>query len=372
MIGITMTKHPINSTPLALRRRSGNVHAVCTSVCSMCALALAVAMFGSLAAAQAQTNTNFGLVSPGYAHKGPPPTLIPGSATITVKARGIDGSLPVGCYCDVAPDPVRLPQQGPRPPDWPREHPSIVGSNGDWVVYNVMPFQDGWDVRIQATNYAPAQPKRVYVDSNQKVSISFVLPLGATATGRVMDARTSLPIQGALADGGHDRQLTDAAGKFTLKLLTSNSWIYVRASGQDYVSQMIHPTGLEEGATIALPDAELNKGGWISGRAVAPTDAPPGPFRAEVRLPERRLPYTPGQWWVDPPLYGYGNFNGVFRLGPLPPGYYQLNARFDLGKSEDPWQAQGLVGGIKVDAGHDTTNVVIETKTTRPSNGRGR
>jgi hypothetical protein len=315
------------------------------------------------------------MISRGFSLHGPPPAIIPGSATITIKARGMDGSIPVGSYCDVAPlvEMAQQEQQGGRTPVvvWPPS-PLLVGSNGNWVAYNVTPVADGWTVRIEDANYdltPEINTKHLRVMSNGNLSVSFALPLWSTATGRVLDAETGLPIEGAKVNGNYDRVRTDARGSFKLRIST-NFMVSVGDSSKNYVTQMFHASGVAEGTNIVLPDARLNKGGWISGRAVPTKDSPTKQPRAEIRRADLRFVGLPSPWIAQAPDYVYADSNGVFQIGPLPPGTYRLEARYNLGKSEDPWEADGQVAGIKVEAGNEATNIVIETKTTTPSNGR--
>ncbi len=197
----------------------------------------------------------------------------------------------MGSYCDVAPNLRSLPQLAGTKTSvvWPTLSPTLDGSNGDWVAYNVTPFADGWDVRIETSNYASTfSTKHVDVSSNGSLSVSFALSLWATATGRVLDAETGLPIEGTKVDGGYDRAQTDARGNFKLKCVGADSWVYVGDSSKNYVTQVFHVTGVAEGTNIVLPDARLRKGGWISGRAVPPADSPIKQPRAEIRQPDER------------------------------------------------------------------------------------
>lgn len=316
-----------------------------------------------------------------------------GLATITIRARGTDGSIPVNSYCDVAPSrwalmeewregsisycdvalPPSLGQQSSVSGERPRRTPTLVGSNGDWVVYYVTPFADGWNVRIKDINYAltrTSSTKHLNVTSNGSLFVSFALPLWVTATGRVVDAKTGIPIEGATAYGGRDRVRTDVRGSFDLTHLTADSWVTVGHPSKDYVTQIIHASGVGGSTNIVLPDAKLQRGGWISGRTVAPADSPIKKSRSVIFRPDERGESSPSPWLAHPPNFVYGDSNGVFRIGPLPPGTYRLGARYDLGKSEDHWAAEGHVDGIKVEVGEENSNIVIEAHTTTPSNGR--
>ena len=321
---------------------------------------------------------------------GPVPARIPGTGTVTVHARGADGSIPVGSYCWMTPFPHSLPQQtGWSPaPDWPTNRPTIVGSNGDWVVYNVTPFASGaWAVQIDSTNYLFTPELNIQTAepiSNQSVSVSFTLRLGATVMGRVLDAETGKPVPGAsiFGSGYHEAgEVNGADGRFTIQHLATNEALSfsiapnpryvwhtngtarVALPESDYVQQNIRPAGLAEGMTTTLPDVKLRHGGWISGRMTLPADAPSG-VRPVLQAPKIEGDSVPTDY---PEAYGS---NGVFRIGPIPAGTVELSADSFLFKSGNPWRAEGSVTNIHVEAGQETKNVLIELKTIRASNGR--
>src|SRR5580692_7538303 len=101
---------------------------------------------------QANAILSNAVISRSFAMHGPPPAIIPSSATVTIRARGTDGSIPVGSYCDVMHSfPLMAQGFSSTPGVAPPPSPTIVGSNGDWVAYNVTPAANGWGVRIEDT-----------------------------------------------------------------------------------------------------------------------------------------------------------------------------------------------------------------------------
>jgi len=309
------------------------------------------------------------------------PEVVPGTATITVRARSAEGARPVGARCGIETWSQAQPPPGTtNAPLWP----TVTGADGDWVIYNVVPGR--WAIMVNADGFAYTQEanakhlevheadqridastnnrtgnrewKPVGVRAGENVLLSFTLLRGVTLTGRVIAADTGKPIKGATVGGGawnRCRDTTDADGRFTVKHLAPGEGVTARGNG--YVAGPSRSVKVEEGQTVAVPDIVLQRGGWISGRVVRPPDAPEGVRtygdvfpKFDGRMPEGCITSSEH---LKP--------DGTFQVGPLPPGSYTLKAQLSTGKGLNPsgrWR--GEVTGIRVEIGKETKDVVIE------------
>jgi hypothetical protein len=133
----------------------------------------------------------------------------------------------------------------------------------------------------------------------------------------------------------------------------------------NFVTQNAEVVGVTAGATVAVPDIQLHRGGWIAGRVVLPGDAPSGAIATVVPTVEGNS-VPPGVVLPE----GRMSASGTFRVGPLPAGTYRVHAN---PQSPTPkqgtrpsWLAYGEATGVKVEEGKDTAGVAIPTKTTWP------
>ena len=290
----------------------------------------------------------------------PMPQIQPGTFKINVRARAADGAKPIGSQCDIQWDhgQAEVPSQT-------QPKPVVEGADGDWVIYNVTP--DHWYVTIQADDFAwsfDANTKRLNLRKAEDVSLNFTLLRGSTVKGKVVDGVTGKPIKGALVTGGdwdRCRDETDAHGQFTVKHLNAGKSVSMRVRKDGYVPVWSPQVAVQEGETGTVADTKLLQGGWISGRIIAPADAPQDGSVTGGVMP--KFEDQEKQW----PQSAIGSINTTdrkhtFRLGPLQPGAYTLEAWLGTGK---PWPGhpyrswKGKVQHVQVEAGKETKNVEI-------------
>lgn len=292
-----------------------------------------------------------------------PPDVIPGTAKITVTARFPDGTRPRGAELrlEVPETQKSVTDAGGKP-----VLPTVVGADGDWVVYNVAKGGLGVSVRGDGFAYVQSQNRQVFkVLAGESKSVSIPLVRGGSVTGRVVDGATDKPVRGALVLGGYGsagRDETDVEGRYLVRHVAPGmARITASATFEGLVYRRIEAGKVEDGETITAPDIELFRGGWISGRAKLP---------AEVRLGEddhlwgevvaRSDGVLPAGLFIPE---AYAGRDGKFLVGPMPRGRYTVEARLSvttLPAVDTTQRWKGEVSGIDVEVGKETRDVVIE------------
>lgn len=219
-----------------------------------------------------------------------PPEIMPGTAKITVKARFADGTKPLGAECRL--QTYYQAQPPPRTPDSQGElvPPTVVGADGDWVIYNVP--AGPWAVQVRGDDFVWTRKNtlrgHVEVAVAEEKLLSFTLLRGGTVSGRVVSGDDGKPIRGVTVtarqpaglglptdpdEAGCD--ITDAEGRYTLRHVGPGG-VAPTARGQDYVPTHSERVEVEDEGAVTAPDIRLRQGGWISGHIVRPLDVPPG------------------------------------------------------------------------------------------------
>lgn len=292
---------------------------------------------------------------------GEPPEIVPGTAKITVKARFADGSKPLDAECLI--HTYSSAQPRPLKPGSDHEYliPEVVGAYGDWTIYNV--GEGPWSVSLGGNSFAwtteanISQP--VEVKPGEEKVLRFTLLRGGSVSGRVVYADTGQPASGVWVGQPSRRcwSTTDSEGRYTVRHLAPGHAMLV-ARAEDYVPGRGEEVDVEDEATVVAPDIRLRRGGWISGRVVRPPDAPPG-----ERLDGGVKPRFEGERPLGAVISSerLSEDDGFrFRLGPLPPGSYTLEAWLATYKAkmvDKRWA--GEVKGILVKVGEETGDVVI-------------
>lgn len=290
-------------------------------------------------------------------------TATNGPITISIHARTSDGKLPLDAICTVV-EPQGQ-QAAYSPPPLP-----LAGSSGDWVATNVPPGY--YEIWVRGTNYADDIHNILqffHATSGSNYSISFALSRGATFSGRVFDADTGRPVANAIILGetqfGIRDLRTDAAGRFEIAHVTGS--LRIEAQSTNLVGQVASMEPAAEDAVVTVPDFQLHAGGWISGRITRPNDAPQGTYATIKPVFEGSMPSN----WIIPEALCKPD--DTFLAGPLPPGPCILRVEWQqviIKGGPNPaqrWHADGEITGIKVEAGKETTGVVIETKSVPPA-----
>jgi hypothetical protein len=287
-----------------------------------------------------------------------------GPTTITVHARTTDGKLPVDVNCTIVePQGQFLNFPIPQPL-------ALIGKSGDWTATNVPP--GNYEVVLRGTNYAEDMHSIIqflFVKTNTRYSIDFVLSRGATFKGRVLDDATGKPIANGIlfcgTGGPSQNPRTDEEGHY--ELIHIASALIIDARTTNHVIQRNYVGGAAEDSTVSIPDIRLQHGGWISGRVERPADVE---SNASARVTLEIQGRLPTNSLIEDAFTRKGD---TFRTYPLPPGTYTLHADWQLhgkGGPRQTWQAKGSVSGIKVTVGQDTSNVLIPTKMIVPASDR--
>jgi len=283
---------------------------------------------------------------PEWTYEGPDVTA--GTQQIKVTARGKRGERPVGAKLRAALD-VQLPgPEGTLP---------VMGADGDWVIYNAGPGQ--WLILIEAQGYAPAWEaarRSVTLAAGENPELQFTLLRGGTVTGRLVDADTGKPIEGARLGPGSAR--SDADGRYVIQHFppTEDRPARVRAGAEGYITQYGPGIHVEDEQTTQVPDIALRRGGWIVGQVTIPEEARQWPT-IRVRVEVVRPPDWPDE--MDDVCY-VAMEDGAFRLGPLPAGVYGIKAELTAGKGKPVGQSwRGTVEGVSVRVGDETTGVAV-------------
>jgi hypothetical protein len=314
------------------------------------ALALVVTLPGLENAQAAETKT---------------PQIQPGTFKITIRARAVDGAKPIGSQCHIESDqPQQVVRSKPQEPD-------VRGADGDWVIYNVT--RDKWYVTILADDFAwslEANTRRLNLQKAEDLTLNFTLLRGSTIQGRVVEGVTGKPIKGALVSGGdwdRCRDETDGKGRFTVKHLNPGKSVGVMVKKKDYVPMWSPVAPVEEGGTATVADTKMFPGGWISGRIVAPADAPNDGSVNGGLMPRFE---DKEKQWANSVIESIrtGNSKEGFRLGPLQPGTYTLEAWLNTGK---PWPGhphrswKGKIQHVQVELGQETKSIEIPVQETK-------
>ena len=275
-----------------------------------------------------------------------------GPTTVTLRARTKDGKLPLDAnYINFR----RVDQ----PQDLPPQMLSFVGTGGDWTATKAPPGSYG--VVLENTNYVEGERdfQTLSIEAGTNYIIDFVLSNGATFTGRILDATTGKPIAGADVRGNTGTRFhsvrTDAEGRYEISHVTGG--LKINASDPNHVTQIFKLDAAGEDSTVSVPDIRLQRGGRISGRVERPADMEDN-ARAFVSVEIQ------GRFPTNSDICGaYGEADGTFRTGPLPPGIATLHASWEpafvSGNAVATWQSIGTVSNINVTAGKNTTKVVI-------------
>ena len=267
---------------------------------------------------------------------------------VVIHAQVADGSVPEGVE-------VRIrPVQSDPPTTLPPE-PKVEGSNGNWAVPGVV--YGNWEITLSSSNFARVNPYFIHITGGGNYSASFRLFRGVNLRGRVVDADSGTPLAGARLEADQLETTTDEKGNYEIRRASPGT-DHIIAQATNFVTQRTEVGGTPDDWNIIVPDIQLHRGGWISGRVVLPAGAPKGTVAGVVPAIEggNGLPGAIYPEVVVSPT-------GTFRLGPLPPGSYGLrtNPHAESTNGGASWMARGAVTGIKVEAGKETGNVTIKT-----------
>lgn len=300
-----------------------------------------------------------------------PPEIIPGTAKIIVTARFADGAKPLGAECRLQTYYQAQPRPGMRDSQGELVPPTVIGADGDWVIYNVPAGR--WAVEVRGDDFAFTNEANlrqpVEVRAGEEKLLTFTLLRGGTVSGRVLDIDSGKAIPGVIVTARQPAQLglptdaaspwcdiTDAEGRYTLRHVRPGEVAPV-AQAEGYAPMRSERVQVEDEGAVTAPDIRLRRGGWISGHVVRPEDVPQG-----HQLWGRVKPRFEGEHPRDV-VFLYARVrednNLRFRLGPVPPGLYTVEANVDTGKlSTKRWH--GEVKGIWVQVAKETRDVVIE------------
>ncbi len=250
---------------------------------------------------------------------GETPQPVPGTGRIEVRARFGDGSQPMPAACVVFQDTTS-----------PRIfEPDIVGADGDWTVYNVPPGE--WQVALVGPgfpNVSPLPPDggdaklRVNVTAGATEEVSVTLSRGGTVEGTVIAPDGQIPEGLSVRWQPGEPQTTPVApdGSYRIEHVRPRNGLVYTSSTSRYVSvRTPHLTVREEDVTTA-PPLELERGGWIAGYIVG---GPEGEDMAGWAYARPQMDELP--WALVPAAYGGGS-GPHFRIGPLIPGEYRVEA----------------------------------------------
>ena len=302
-----------------------------------------------------------------------PPEIIPGTAKITVKARFRDGTKPVSAKCllhNCMLSQLRPPMA--RESAGRRIVPAVVGADGDWTIYNVP--EGSWGVEVLGYDFAWTNEAnhsgRIELTAGEEKLVTLTLLRGGSVSGRVLCADTGKPASGnsviTVGLGAKRRSTTDAEGHYIVRHVAPGR-NRISAQAEGYVCGRSEEVEVKDEATVVAPDIQLRRGGWISGRVVRPNDAPSdGTLRASLEPHFHGEPPSDvviATEWVG----NREDYSLHFRLGPLPPGSYTLEANLRSGgKMIAGKHWRGEVTGIQVKIGEETKDVVIKVS---PANG---
>ncbi len=304
---------------------------------------------------------------PSIPASGQVPEIVLGTAKIIVKARFRDGTKPVSAKCLL--HICMLSQMRPpmaRESEGRRIVPAVVGADGDWTIYNVP--EGSWTVEVSgydfAWTYEANQSGRIELTAGEEKLVALTLLRGGSVSGRVVYADTAKPASGnsviTVGLGAKRRSTTDAEGHYIVRHVAPGR-NRISAQAEGYVCGRSEEVEVKDEATVVAPDIQLRRGGWISGRVVRPKDAPSdGTLRASIE------PHFHGEPPSDAVIATEWvrereDYNLHFRLGPLPPGSYTLEANLRSGgKMIAGKHWRGEVKGIQVQVGKETGDVVIE------------
>ena len=193
----------------------------------------------------------------------------------------------------------------------------IITAEGDWHGYIRQMYEDtfNWD-----------DASLVTVRGTESVEgIDFSLKLGATISGKVIDAETGLPIakmelSARLAEGDHIAWArTDGGGNYILRGLT-DGFIEVVVDGREYMQER---TKVRIGGTELLKgiDFDLRLGGSITGRITDVETGHPIPnVREKADSIDRNGPSASGT---------NTDADGRYILSGVPVGKYVITAEGD-------------------------------------------
>jgi len=296
------------------------------------------------------------------AFSGQPPEIVPGTGKIIVRARFGDGSKPLDAECLI--QTYSQAQPLPRRPGSSDEYltPEVVGAYGDWVIYNV--GEGPWSVTVGGNSFAwrteanISQP--VEVKPSEEKVLRFTLLHGGSVSGRVVYADTGQPASGVWVGQSSRRcwSTTDSEGRYTVRHLAPGH-TSIMARADDYVPGRSGDVQVKDEGAVTAPNIRLRRGGWISGYIVRPKEAARGDRLGGSVVPRFEGERPLGAAISSERLSEDGELR--FRLGPLPPGSYILEARLATYKAKMPVKRwEGEVKGIQVNVGEETEDIVIE------------
>lgn len=293
------------------------------------------------------------------------PEVVEGSGQVRVIARDREGQPVPGAECRVKP----LQQAVTEP------FPS-VGADGDWVAYNIP--QGEVTVSAVCRGYVCAseghQGELEVVDGGG-FKAELTLLRGARATGRVVDAETGEPIEGARVGLPGWGATTDMHGVYTADAVDPSGERpdHCSARAEGYVSGKSEAIRFEDEKVYEVPDIRLHRGGMIVGTIVRPDKADEDEhFRVRAGTES-----TNGRGESCIANRGSIAKDDTFRVGALASGTYTLrvvasnDARMaksahvvhDQRKWTRHWEAR--LPGVRVEAGKDTEVGEIELELTR-------
>jgi len=291
--------------------------------------------------------------------------MAPGATTIKVRARGTDGTRPVGGICEILLAPT-TPE--PALPQRPRSVYPVSGADGDWVIRGVRPTS--WVIIVTASEFAwtrEANSRRIAVAQPGEMAVSLALLRGGTVSGQVIAADTGRPLQRVQVwtpPWGRSVAITNGTGRYELKHVAAGDAEVLAKPfdlrpGRKYVAMRSTVAGVREGRAQEAAVIKLLAGGAVSGRVTFPPDTPAwlagrGLGTVSAR-PEGKIPANAVL------INGGRQQDGSFSTGAIPAGTYTLEYESLPGKtSREHWR--GEVKGIRVEAGKATEGVVIQAQ----------